>query len=77
MKFTVLSDFDSESLKAAAEKLAIIQSVARDAVVLVERPDDLLLIHDLRQYGIRIKAACVGPVERRLIVTGGRWDEAN
>ena len=77
MKFTVLTDFDGESIETAAEKLAVIQAIARDAMVLVERPDDLLLIHELRHYGITIKAACVGHVEKKLIAPRERLGEAN
>lgn len=76
MKFTVLTDFDGESIETAADKVAIIQAIARDAAVLVERPDDLLLIHELRQYGITIKAACLGHVEKKLVAPW-RPGEAN
>lgn len=76
MKITILTDFEAADVETAAEKLGLIQSISSDAVVLVESPNDLLLIHQLRQFGIRIKGACLGHVKKRPI-TGDRLGEVN
>lgn len=77
MRITVLTDFEAADVEAAAETLGLIQSVSSDAVVLVESPSDLLLIHELRRFGIRIKGACLGHVEKKLIQASGRAGEVN
>ena len=77
MKITILTDFEADNVEAAAEKLTMIQSISNDAVMLVETPNDLLLIHDLRQFGIRIKGAFLGHVEKKPVSTADRLGEVN
>ena len=77
MKFTLLTDFDAESLESAAEKLAVIQSIANDSLVLVEDEHGLLLVQELRQLGINIKAACLGHLEKRLLSVGDSPGKVN
>ena len=66
-----MADFDTEDLESAAEKVSVVQAVARDSLVLVEDPADLVLVHELRRLGVHIKAACLGRREKKL-VTGAR-----
>ncbi|HEV2494315.1 MAG TPA: hypothetical protein VG204_14715 [Terriglobia bacterium] len=70
MKFTVVADVQAESLDDAAERLAVLESLSTEALLLVEGADDLLLVHELRERGLHIKAACVGRSEKRLISPG-------
>jgi len=77
MRFTVVTDFDAENLESAAEKLALIQSIANDSLVLVEDENGLLLVQELRHLGINIKAACLGHLEKRLITGGDSPSKVN
>ena len=77
MKITILTDFEADNLEAAAKKLTMIQSISNDAVMLVETTNDLMLIHDLRQFGIRIKGACLGHVEKKPVSAANPLSEVN
>lgn len=67
MRFTVMADFDTQDLESAAEKVSVVQAVAKDSLVLVEDPADLLLVYELRRLGVHIRAACLGRREKKLL----------
>jgi hypothetical protein len=69
MEFTVLADVQAETLDDAVERFAVLESLSTEALRLVEAADDLLLVHELRERGINVKAACFGRCERKLIST--------
>lgn len=77
MKVTVLTEIDTESLESVVEKLTVIRSISNDSLILIEDAVGMLLVHELRQLGIDIKAACLGHLERRLIRAGKPVSEAN
>jgi len=67
VRFTVMADFDTQDLESAAEKVSVVQAVAKDSLVLVEDPADLLLVYELRRLGVHIRAACLGRREKKLL----------
>jgi hypothetical protein len=77
VRFTVLADFDTQDLEAAAEKVAVIQAVAKDALLVVENPEGLLFADDLRRLGVNIRAACLGHREKKLLTGAARGVKAN
>jgi hypothetical protein len=62
-----VADVQAETLDDAAERLAVLESLSTDTMLLVEAADDLLLVRELRDRGLNVKAACVGRSEKRLI----------
>jgi len=72
-----MADFDTQDLESAAEKVSVVQAVAKDSLVLVEDPEDLLLVHELRLLGVHIKAACLGRREKKLLKRAGQPVGAN
>ena len=77
MKVTVLTEIDTESLESVVEKLTVLQSISSDSLMLIEDAVGMLLVHELRQLGIDIKAACLGHLEQRLIRAGKPINEVN
>jgi len=72
-----MADFDTQDLASAAEKVSVVQAVAKDSLVLVEDPADLFLVHELRRRGVQIKAACLGHREKKLLTGVGQPIDAN
>jgi hypothetical protein len=67
LRFTVLADFDTQDLQAAARNVSLVQKIAKESLVLVEDPADLFLVHELRRLGVKVKAACLGHRKERLV----------
>jgi hypothetical protein len=77
VRFSVLVDFNTETLEGAAENMALIRSITDEILVIVEDAAGLLLVHELRQFGIDVEAACLGRMERRLIAAAEPTKGAN